>query len=70
MATLKEDGVNTVFHYLPLHLSPMGNTFGGKQGDCPVTESISDRLVRLPIFYDLQEEDQAYAIEKIRHWGG
>src|SRR5262249_41043889 len=39
---LKANGILSVFHYLPLHLSDMGRRFGGQPGDCPVTESISD----------------------------
>ncbi len=60
---MKSQNVLCVFHYLPLHLSDMGITFGGKPGDCPVTEDISDRLVRLPLFYDLSESELAYVIE-------
>ena len=45
---LRECGIYSVFHYLPLHLSDMGRRFGGKLGDCPVTEKVSDQLVRLP----------------------
>ena len=51
--------INSVFHYLPLHLSSMGRRFGGKSGDCPVTEEVSDRLVRLPFYNDITEADQA-----------
>ena len=54
---LKKYGISAVFHYLPLHLSKMGKKFGGKVGDCPVTENISDRLVRLPFYNDLNIED-------------
>jgi len=54
---LKESYINAVFHYLPLHLSKMGKKFGGKLGDCPVTENISNRLVRLPLYNDLNIED-------------
>ena len=50
---LQKRGINAVFHYLPLHLSKMGEKFGGAKGDCPVTENISDRLVRLPFYNDL-----------------
>jgi dTDP-4-amino-4,6-dideoxygalactose transaminase len=53
---LKNMGIMAVFHYLPLHLSKMGENFGGKIGDCPVTENISDRLVRLPFYNDLDIE--------------
>jgi dTDP-4-amino-4,6-dideoxygalactose transaminase len=54
---LKDLGVDAVFHYLPLHLSDMGLHFGGKPGDCPVTERISDQLLRLPFFYDLSDNE-------------
>ncbi len=62
---LKTRGVQAVFHYLPLHLSPMGARFGGKPGDCPVTETISDRLVRLPFFTDLSVVDQAQVVDAV-----
>ncbi len=62
---LKDCAINSVFHYLPLHLSEMGRRFGGKQGDCPVTENASDRLLRLPFYNDLKETDQEYIVEKI-----
>jgi dTDP-4-amino-4,6-dideoxygalactose transaminase len=54
-----------VFHYLPLHLSEMGRRFGGREGDCPVTESISDRLVRLPFHNHLSDADQDRVIDAI-----
>jgi dTDP-4-amino-4,6-dideoxygalactose transaminase len=66
IAHLMEHGILSVFHYLPLHLSPMGQRFGGKAGDCPVTESISDRLLRLPFYNDLSETDQARVIAAIK----
>ena len=53
---MKELGILCVFHYLPLHLSDMVY-FGGNQ-DCPVTEDISDRLVRLPFYYDLSASER------------
>jgi dTDP-4-amino-4,6-dideoxygalactose transaminase len=55
---LKARGILSVFHYLPLHLSPMGQAFGGSPGDCPVTERVSDRLVRLPFFNNLTTDEQ------------
>ncbi|HWR66664.1 MAG TPA: dTDP-4-amino-4,6-dideoxygalactose transaminase [Bellilinea sp.] len=63
--TLREKGIYSVFHYLPLHLSDMGRKFGGKDGDCPVTEDLSDRLVRLPLFYNLTASDQEFILETI-----
>jgi dTDP-4-amino-4,6-dideoxygalactose transaminase len=63
---LRQKGVYSVFHYLPLHLSEMGVKFGGKPGDCPLTEDISDRLVRLPFYNTLSEEEQCYVIDAVR----
>jgi dTDP-4-amino-4,6-dideoxygalactose transaminase len=58
--------INSVFHYLPLHLSRMGRQFGGENGDCPVTEDVSDRLLRLPFYNDLAEVDQARVLAAIK----
>lgn len=58
IAHLKERGITSVFHYQPLHLSEMGRKSGGQQGDCPVTEDVSDRLLRLPFYNELPESDQ------------
>jgi dTDP-4-amino-4,6-dideoxygalactose transaminase len=63
---LKARGVYSAFHYLPLHLSAMGQQFGGSVGDCPVTEDISDRLVRLPFYNAMTEEEQAYVVEALQ----
>lgn len=65
---LKARGILSVFHYLPLHLSDMGRRFGGQEGDCPVTEDVSDRLLRLPFFNDLTEADQARVVEAIEEF--
>ena len=60
--------INSVFHYLPLHLSSMGKRFGGKSGDCPITEEISDRLLRLPFYNDLTEADQARVLSGLKEF--
>ncbi len=60
---LKAHNIMAVFHYLPLHLSDMGVNFGGKPGDCPVTEDVSDRLVRLPLYYNMLPEETERVIE-------
>ena len=67
---LKAHDIIAVFHYLPLHLSDMGQCYGGRLGDCPVTEDLSDRLVRLPFYNDLSEDDQARVIEVILGFEG
>jgi dTDP-4-amino-4,6-dideoxygalactose transaminase len=67
---LRERGIQAVSHYLPLHLSPMGRRFGGREGDCPVTESVSERLLRLPLFYELSDQDQGEVIDAITGFRG
>ena len=62
---LRDNEIWAVFHYLPLHLSDMGKQYGYEVGDCPVTEALSDRLVRLPMYYDLSEAEQDRVIDKI-----
>jgi dTDP-4-amino-4,6-dideoxygalactose transaminase len=59
---LKSRGILSVFHYLPLHLSEMGRKFGGQAGQCPVTERISDCLVRLPFYNELGLDEQMAVI--------
>lgn len=66
IAHLRARGILSVFHYQPLHLSRMGREFGGKEGDCPVTEDTSDRLVRLPFYYGLSQTDQQKVVRAIR----
>jgi dTDP-4-amino-4,6-dideoxygalactose transaminase len=70
IAHMKSKGVTAVFHYQPLHLSEMGRRLGGNEGDCPVAESTSDRLVRLPLFFDLSDADQTRVIEAVRAFPG
>jgi dTDP-4-amino-4,6-dideoxygalactose transaminase len=62
---LRSYDILAVFHYLPLHLSEYGRRFGGKPGDCPVTEDVSDRLLRLPFFFSLSDAQQARVINSI-----
>jgi dTDP-4-amino-4,6-dideoxygalactose transaminase len=65
IAHLRSRDILAVFHYLPLHLSEMGRRWGGEVGDCPVTESVSERLVRLPFYTGLTEDDQARVIDAV-----
>ena len=65
IAHLKARGIQSVFHYLPLHLSDMGRRFGGKEGDYPVTENLSDRLLRLPFYNELTQDDQAQVVQAL-----
>ncbi|MFA5203737.1 MAG: dTDP-4-amino-4,6-dideoxygalactose transaminase [Lentisphaeria bacterium] len=63
---LRESNILAVFHYVPLHTSPMGQQYGCKPGDLPVTENLSERLIRLPCYYELCQEDQDMIILKIK----
>jgi dTDP-4-amino-4,6-dideoxygalactose transaminase len=65
IARLRERGILAVFHYLPLHLSAMGRKYGGRPGDCPVTEDASDRLLRLPFYNHLGEEEQDRVLDAV-----
>ena len=62
---LRSHGILAVFHYLPLHLSEFGRQWGGKEGDCPITEDVSARLLRLPFFYSLANSEQARIVDSI-----
>lgn len=65
IAHLKASGILAVFHYLPLHLSEFARQWGGRAGDCPVTEAVSDQLLRLPLFYSMSDEQQSCVIDAI-----
>ena len=67
---LKACLVQVVFHYQPLHLSPMGRGFGGVPGQCPVTERITEQIVRLPLFATLSQDEQTRVIEALHSWVG
>ena len=62
---LKERGISAVFHYLPLHLSPMGQHLCAITRDCPVTEESSERLLRLPFYNALSEAEQARVVAAV-----
>ena len=64
-AHLRECGILAVSHYQPLHLSPMGRSCGGRPGQCPVTERVSDGILRLPFFNGLTEAEQGRVIEAV-----
>jgi dTDP-4-amino-4,6-dideoxygalactose transaminase len=67
---LREHKVESVFHYLPLNTSPMGQHFGSKAGECPVTEDLSDRLVRLPFYTGMTDEEQQRVLMTIYSFEG
>lgn len=62
---LKAQGILSVFHYVPLHLSDMGRKLAAQKPDCPVTEDFSSRLLRLPFYNDVTEEEQARIVSGV-----
>lgn len=63
---LKEQGIMAHICYVPLHSAPMGRKLGSKPEDCPITEDYGARLLRLPLYADLTEEQAEYVVERIR----
>ena len=70
LAYLKHNNIHAVFHYVPLHTSPMGLRYGYKPGDLPVTEDLSARLIRLPCYYELSQQDQDRVIAAVHDFFG
>jgi dTDP-4-amino-4,6-dideoxygalactose transaminase len=67
IASLGTQGIASTFHYLPLHMSPCGARFGGRPGDCPVTEDISARLLRLPFHMHLTDGELQRIVTAVKH---
>lgn len=58
-------GVQCVFHYLPLHRSEMGRSFGADPAGCPATDSVSARLARLPVYSDMQPDELDLVVDTV-----
>ena len=63
---LKGNGINSVFHYIPLHSSPAGKRLGEFRGEDKYTTCESERLLRLPLYYGLDSESINYIVECIK----
>lgn len=63
---LKSQGILAVYHYVPLHSSEMGQSMGTPQDACPVTSDVSNRIVRLPLYLGLTEQEQADVISAVK----
>jgi dTDP-4-amino-4,6-dideoxygalactose transaminase len=68
MAHLAARRIASVFHYVPLHTSPMGRRLGGAEASCPVAEAISSRLLRLPFYTAMSVDDQTRVVEAVTAW--
>ncbi len=66
IASLKENGVLAVFHYIPLHSAPAGRKFGRFHGEDVYTTKESERLCRLPLYYGLTDEQVDYIISQVK----
>lgn len=60
---MRAQNISTPFHYVPLHTAPQGRVLGGYEGQCPVTESVSERLVRFPLFHAMTDKEIHRVIE-------
>jgi dTDP-4-amino-4,6-dideoxygalactose transaminase len=67
---LHRSGIQAVFHYVPLHTSPMGQRFGYRAGDLPVTEDMSARILRLPCYPGLTPSEQAHVVKEVKQFFG
>ena len=67
---LKENDINAVFHYIPLHSAEAGLKFGRFHGEDKYTTKESERLLRLPLYYGLKDEDVKYITSKIKEFYG
>ncbi len=65
MSYLREEGIYAVFHYIPLHSAPQGKKSSNKEFDLPVTDYVSDRLLRLPFYFELEFDDVRRIVETI-----
>jgi len=65
MAHCRQNGIMAVFHFVPLHNSPMGKQLGRESGKLHITEDLSSRLLRLPFYYDITEEEQTRIVQQI-----
>jgi len=68
LSYLKQNGIGAVFHYIPLHTSPMGERLGYKKGDLPLTEEYAARLIRLPMYAELADDEITFIIEKVKEY--
>ena len=68
MDYLKSKSILAVFHYLPLHLSKIGRSMGYSEGQLPVTESFSARLLRLPFYYEMTQAELKEVVEVIKNF--
>ena len=67
---LKQHGIHAVFHYVPLHTSPVGESMGYRAGMLPVTEYCADRIVRLPLYAELRDDEVSRIVDQVNEFFG
>lgn len=65
LASLKEDGINAIFHYIPLHASPAGRQYGRCHRKLELTTSVADRIIRLPLYIGITENMIEHVVEAV-----
>ena len=65
MKQLKENGILAIFHYVPLHSAPLGLKLENRKEDLPITEDISRRLLRLPMYAGISEKELNYTLNML-----
>jgi dTDP-4-amino-4,6-dideoxygalactose transaminase len=65
LAHLRTQGIQAAFHYIPLHSSPMGRSLGYAPADLPRTEALSAALLRMPLFHQITEDQQARVADEV-----
>lgn len=68
IAHLKASGIMAIFHYVPLHSSPAGKKYGRVSGSMRQTDDLSDRILRLPLYYGMSEENVHHVAGEIREF--
>ena len=68
LAHLRQRDIHALFHYMPLHTAPMGEKFGYRPGDLPITEDLAARLLRLPFFYEITPDQQQQVVDAIEEY--
>lgn len=63
---LKQRGIKATFHYIPLHIAKMGKKLGYQKGDFPITEDVSNTIMRLPLYTGMREDEVDYVIKNVK----
>lgn len=63
---MKRKDILSVFHYIPLHSSPAGQRFAKVSGDMRITDDLSGRLLRLPLFFEITDEEVDRVVETVK----